>query len=122
MERQLATEHPLLPQPPAESDAPDAHARAERSFAHVMAILERLSRALNAPVTGQFAPTATELRDAVCDCVAQLKAQGMPPERVLARMKGLARETVAAGTSRRDAEERVAQVAQWCIRAYDLAD
>jgi hypothetical protein len=87
-----------------------------------MAILERLARVLDAPTTNQYASTAAELREAVCDCVAQLRAQGVPPERVLARLKALTRETIAAGTPRREAEERVARVAQWCIRAYYLAD
>jgi len=119
MECQPAAHPPLQPRP---LDEPDARARAERSFAHLMAILERLARVLNAPTTDQYASAAAELREAVCDCVAQLKAQGVPPERVLARMKALARETVAADTPRRDAEERVARVAQWCIRAYYLAD
>ena len=57
------------------------------------------------------------LRDAICDFVRDLKAEGAPPERVLVTVK----DVIAAADSGRDTEQQrrfVQQVITWCIEAY----
>ena len=101
-------------EPPAQSDVPSAPARIRLAAAVAAA---KASRA-----------TTPELRDAVCECVLELKGQGRPPEQVIVAIKTL----VADGGIRRQSaharpdwpqderfqDEIVDSVGQWCVDAY----
>jgi hypothetical protein len=62
--------------------------------------------------------TATEVRDAACDYVRELRERSLPPERVLVHIKEMLR--TLPGRDDDDEEQRhlVRQVITWCIEAY----
>jgi hypothetical protein len=60
---------------------------------------------------------ATDVQDAACAYVAELKAQAWPPERVLIQIKELLR--TSSGRSDDEQQRHLLQrVITWCIEAY----
>lgn len=83
----------------------------------------RLSRVLQQePITNPM-PSA-EARVAICDLVRDLKGAGLPPERVLIRVKQVVAGAWSEHRSREsDYEQRfLQQLITWCIEEYYRAD
>jgi hypothetical protein len=73
-------------------------------------------RALSATDASSKAVTS-ETQEAICAYVDELKAQQLPPERVLVQIKELI-ATVEGDWSSDEQRQFLQQVILWCIQAY----
>jgi hypothetical protein len=79
---------------------------------------DRFARALEgSPHVGTFLPPDA-LRSAINDYVDELKAQGLPPERVLVNIKRLVFEAHRVSSRDEDHLRFLQHVITWCIEAY----
>jgi cell division protein ZapA (FtsZ GTPase activity inhibitor) len=118
---------PFMPQPSTTaSTVPASSGSRVRRPRLSSGALRRLDIALRlAGPDGDEAGIA-ELRDAVCEQVMHLRAQGEPPERVLVEIKREIQEAQTRVNTPRGDEPALRtltdQVVRWCIDAYYRGD
>ena len=96
---------------------PDADA--ERAFACVVALLERLAEVLAAPVDPLASDAVAEFEAVLCDCIAHLRARGATRDEITSRLTSVVHGVSAGYLSERDTAARVAAVIAWCERRED---
>jgi hypothetical protein len=65
-----------------------------------------------------FRATESELRRAVCDYTALLRAADAPPEQVLVAIKQLLREVAGGMLDPEEYRQLLDRVVRWCINSY----
>lgn len=104
--------NPILVSCPESSSLPADRLALPRSEA-----AQRFALAIASHLASRSA--TTELRDAACDYVRELRERSLPPERVLVHVKSML-GTLPDRRDDRDEEQRdlLRQVITWCIEAY----